>query len=58
MKSLIYETTAESKENLLAWVMATANAGLSIIGDRVHQNIIHRYNISVDVDDHHIEPFL
>ena len=43
MKSLVYETSVDSVEYLLARVMAAADVGLCGIGDRVDENMIHRY---------------
>ena len=42
MKSLTYETTVESQEDLLAQVMTAADVGLQGNGDRVSQNMVPR----------------
>ena len=42
MNILIYETPVESEDDFLARVMATADVGLPVIGDRVHQNMVRR----------------
>ena len=53
MKSLVYETPVDSKEDLLSQVVAAAD-----IGDRVHENMVCRYRVCVEVVCRHIEPFL
>ncbi|KAJ8897730.1 hypothetical protein PR048_003080 [Dryococelus australis] len=40
IKCLIYQTSVESKEELLARVMAAADLGCPGIGDRVYQNMV------------------
>ncbi|KAJ8868715.1 hypothetical protein PR048_030254 [Dryococelus australis] len=47
MKGLIYQTSVESEEELLAWVMAVADLGRPGIGDRVYQNMVRRYRVCV-----------
>ena len=58
MKSIIYETSVNSEEDLLARVMAAADVGLQRIGDRVYQNMVRRYCVCVEVAGRHVEPFL
>ena len=47
----------DSEEDLLVRVM-TAAVVLQGIGDCVHENIVCRYCIYLEVAGHHIEPFL
>ncbi|KAJ8890470.1 hypothetical protein PR048_009979 [Dryococelus australis] len=42
MKGLIYETSVESKKDLVAQIMAAADLGLPSIGDCVYQNMARR----------------
>ncbi|KAJ8881860.1 hypothetical protein PR048_018346 [Dryococelus australis] len=58
MKGLIYHTSVESEEELLARIMAAADLGLLGIGDRVYQKMVRRYRVCVDVAGRHSEPFL
>ena len=57
MKSLIYETSVASEEDLLARVMAATDVGGPRIGDRVYQNMVRMYRNYVDIGGRHIEPF-
>ena len=58
MKSLDYETSVDSQEDLLARVMAATFVGLQDIGDRVYENMVRRYRVYVEVAGRHIEHFL
>ena len=54
MKSLVYKTPVDSEEDLLAWVMAAVDVGLTEIGDRVYENMVRRTLYA----GLHTEPFL
>ncbi|KAJ8877955.1 hypothetical protein PR048_022418 [Dryococelus australis] len=44
-KGVVYETPAESKEDLLARIMDAADLGLPGFGDRVYRNMVRRSNL-------------
>ena len=58
MKSLVYETSVDSKEELLTRIMAAADVGIQCNDDRVYEIMVRRYSVCVEVAGRHIEIFL